>query len=80
MKNNLILQDILLNQIRRDKSIATVVLSTGQTIKGLIRGFDNFTLIMDIDEKTQIMIYKHNLVSVQPAEPVLTDAKMESKS
>lgn len=78
MKTNLILQDIVLNQIRRDKSIAIVVLSTGQTIKGVIRGFDNFTLILDVDEKTQIMVYKHNLVSVQPTEPVLTDARMES--
>lgn len=78
MKTNLILQDIVLNQIRRDKSMATVVLSTGQVIKGVVRGFDNFTLILDVDEKTQIMVYKHNLVSVQPIEPVLTDARMES--
>ncbi|NLK16925.1 MAG: RNA chaperone Hfq [Clostridiales bacterium] len=68
----LILQDIILNQARREKSKVTVKLVSGDIITGTIRGFDANTLIID-DEDRQIMLYKKNILYVQPSTPVLKD-------
>lgn len=68
----LILQDIILNQARREKSIVTVKLTNGDTIYGTIRGFDAETLIID-DKEDQLMIYKTNILFVKTETPVLRD-------
>ncbi|MCL1901776.1 MAG: RNA chaperone Hfq [Firmicutes bacterium] len=69
----LVLQDIVLNQARRDKIAVEVLLCNGDKIQGYIRGFDSFTIIIDKDEKTQMMVYKYNVVSITPKNPVLVD-------
>ena len=69
--SNLVLQDIILNQLRRDKTPAKVVVNTGIEITGIIKGFDSYTLILDLNDGGQIMIYKHNLISVYMDKPVL---------
>lgn len=68
----LILQDIILNQARREKSPVQVKLINGEILVGTIRGFDGETLILDIKED-QIMIYKTNIISLQTETPVLKD-------
>ena len=70
----LILQDIILNQARRDKISVEVLMCNGDKLKGLVRGFDNFTIIIDIDAKTQVMIYKYNILSITPKAPILVDS------
>jgi len=70
----LILQDIVLNQARRDKVAVEILLCNGNIIQGSIRGFDSFTIIIDKDAKTQIMVYKYNVVSITPKKPVLVDS------
>lgn len=52
------LQDVILNQARRDKVPVTLFLVNGFQLRGNVRGFDNFTVIVESDEKQQ-MIYKH---------------------
>ena len=54
------LQDLFLNQARKEKMPVTVFLMNGFQIKGYVRGFDNFTVILDSDGRQQ-MIYKHAL-------------------
>jgi host factor-I protein len=68
----LILQDIILNQARREKSPVQVKLINGEILVGTIRGFDGETLILDIKED-QIMIYKTNIIYLQTETPVLKD-------
>lgn len=64
------LQDIFLNQARKGKVAVTVHLVNGFQIKGFVKGFDNFTIILDSDSR-QIMIYKHAVSTITPAKPVL---------
>ncbi len=63
------LQDVFLNQARRDRLSVTVFLMNGFQLKGIVRSFDNFTLILDSDGKQQ-MIYKHAISTMIPPKPI----------
>ena len=63
------LQDLFLNQARKDRLAVTMFLMNGFQLRGVIRGFDGFTVILDSDGKQQ-MIYKHAISTVVPARPV----------
>ena len=41
------LQDSILNQVRKENIGVTIHLVNGFQIKGYVKGFDNFTVIMD---------------------------------
>ncbi|MDD2283155.1 MAG: RNA chaperone Hfq [Eubacteriales bacterium] len=69
MVKNLNLQDVFLNQIRRDGTPVTIFLLNGFQIKGFVRGFDNFTVVMDSDNKQQL-IYKHAISTIIPLRAV----------
>lgn len=69
MKTVLNLQDIFLNQVRKDKTQITVFLVSGYQIKGLVKGFDSYTIVLDTDGKQQ-MIYKHAISTIIPSSPV----------
>lgn len=60
------LQDLFLNQARREKLNVTLFLMNGFQLRGIIRGFDAFVVIVDSDGKQQ-MIYKHAISTVAPA-------------
>ncbi len=59
------LQDHFLNQLRKDGMPVTIFLLNGYQIKGTVRGFDNFTVVMDSDNKQQL-IYKHAISTIIP--------------
>lgn len=40
MNKNLNLQDVILNQIRKDKIASTFILMNGYQFKGVVKGFD----------------------------------------
>lgn len=66
-KSHANLQDMFLNQMRRDKVPCDVHLTNGSTVSGIIRGFDNFALLVRYSEGTgQEMIYKHSIASIAP--------------
>lgn len=69
MVKNLNLQDVFLNQIRKDGTPVTIFLLNGFQIKGFVRGFDNFTVVMDSDGKQQL-IYKHAISTIIPLRSV----------
>ena len=52
------LQDVFLNQARKEKTPVTIYLTNGFQFKGTVRGFDSFTVILDADGK-QNLVYKH---------------------
>lgn len=63
------LQDSFLNQVRKENVAVTVHLVNGFQIKGNVRGFDNFTVIIDSMGKQQ-MIYKHAISTLAPVRPL----------
>ena len=50
------LQDSFLNQVRKENVPVTIHLVNGFQIKGSVRGFDNFTVVLDVMGKQQ-MVY-----------------------
>lgn len=69
MKQITNLQDVFLNKARKEGVNITVFLINGYQIKGLVKGFDNYTIILDSDNKQQ-MIYKHAISTIIPAEEI----------
>ncbi len=69
MKTQINLQDVFLNQVRKEKTIITVFLLSGFQIKGLVTGFDSYTVVLDCEGK-QELIYKHAISTIIPARPV----------
>lgn len=63
------LQDIYLNQMRRDKTVVTMFLMNGFQMHGTVKGFDGFTVILDSDGKQQL-IYKHAISTIVPPRPI----------
>ena len=63
------LQDTFLNQARKENVVVTIHLVNGFQIKGNVRGFDNFIVILDSMGKQQ-MIYKHAISTITPARPL----------
>ncbi len=68
------LQDMFLNQARKEKLAVTMFLMNGFQLRGVIRGFDGFTVILDSDGKQQ-MIYKHAISTVVPVRPVVLEGE-----
>ena len=66
------LQDLILNQARRDRSMVTVFLMNGFQLHGVVRGFDSFTLVLDSEGKQQL-IYKHAISTIVPTRPISLD-------
>ena len=63
------LQDVFLNQVRKDRTSVTIYLTNGFQFKGAVKGFDNFTVILESDGK-QNLVYKHAISTIIPVRPV----------
>ena len=63
------LQDSFLNQARKENVGVIIHLVNGFQIKGNVRGFDNFTVILESMGKQQ-MIYKHAISTITPVRPL----------
>ena len=72
-KNSAELQDIILNSVRKNRIPVTMPLTNGVPLKGIIRGFDSFVVLLESDGKQQ-MIYKHAISTVTPSRPVQDSA------
>lgn len=70
------LQDLLLNQLRKDKIPVTVFLTNGFQIKGTVKGFDNFVVLLESEGK-QHMLYKHAISTVCPSKSVMLNMSAE---
>lgn len=64
------LQDTFLNQLRKNNIFVTVFLLNGFQLKGNVKSYDNFTvLLVDADGK-QHLIYKHAISTFVPIKQV----------
>ncbi|MBM08343.1 MAG: RNA chaperone Hfq [Magnetovibrio sp.] len=62
-------QDVFLNQIRKQKAPVTVFLVNGVKLQGIVTWFDNFSVLLRRDGHTQL-VYKHAISTIMPSEPV----------
>ncbi len=60
------LQDSFLNQLRKENIPVVLYLTSGVQLRGLVRGFDAFTVILEGQGKPPQLVYKHSIVSVAP--------------
>jgi host factor-I protein len=63
------LQDVFLNQVRKEKIPVTVYLTNGFQFKGIVKGFDTYSLILDSEGK-QELVFKHAVSTIMPVKPV----------
>ena len=66
---NMKLQDLFLNTVRKERTPLTVYLLSGYQLRGTVRGFDSFVVVLDCDGK-QNMVYKHAISTIIPAKNV----------
>ncbi|CCQ93089.1 Hfq RNA chaperone [[Clostridium] ultunense Esp] len=69
MKTTTNLQDVFLNKARKDNTVITIYLINGYQIKGTVKGFDNYTIILDSEGKQQL-IYKHAISTIIPVKSI----------
>ncbi len=69
MNKSINLQDGFLNQVRKENLPVTIYLVNGFQLKGIVRGFDNFTVVLEFEGKQQ-MVYKHAISTVMPIRPI----------
>lgn len=58
-------QDQFLAAARRERCAVTLFLMNGFQMKGVIRGFDSFVVLVESEGRTQ-MIFKHAISTVAP--------------
>jgi host factor-I protein len=63
------LQDVFLNNIRKNKTPVTVFLVNGVKLQGIVTWFDNFSVLLRRDSHSQL-VYKHAISTVMPAAPI----------
>jgi len=68
-KSNINLQDVFLNQVRKEHIGVTIYLTNGFQLKGMVKGFDNFTVVLEADGKQQL-VYKHAISTISPMKAV----------
>jgi host factor-I protein len=78
MKQAVNIQDQFLNQIRRESTYVTIFLLNGFQLKGTVKGFDNFTVLLESDGKQQL-IFKHAISTFSPHRPITLKVEEESK-
>jgi len=64
------LQDSFLNQICLDQIPVIVYLKSGVALRGVVKSFDVFTVIVEDEEKQQI-VYKHTISTISPIQKFL---------
>ena len=65
MTKSINLQDTFLNNIRKNNIFVTVFLLNGFQLKGQVKSYDNFTVLLETEGKQQL-IYKHAISTFAP--------------
>jgi host factor-I protein len=69
MKQTINIQDTFLNHLRKENIAVTIYLVNGFQLRGYIKAFDNFTIVIDSEGKQQL-VYKHAISTFTPQRPV----------
>jgi host factor-I protein len=63
------LQDAYLAEIKRSAVPVTVYLVNGFQLRGIVKGFDPFTIVLEYEHRTHL-IYKHAVSTISPQVPI----------
>ena len=74
MQKTMDLQKQFLDQARRERTGLTVFLMNGFQMRGVVTGYDDFTVVLDCEGK-QELVYKHAISTMIPIKP--TELVME---
>jgi host factor-I protein len=66
---NVSLQDRMYNALKEQRIKAKVFLTNGFQMDGIIKDFDNFTILLVKDGKEK-MIYKHAISTIEPSKNI----------
>lgn len=73
------MQDVFLNNCRKEKKPVTVYLVNGVKLQGIITGFDNFSVVLRRNQHSQL-VYKHSIATVVPSGSISLMPKEESEA
>ena len=59
------IQEVFLNNARKNRSPIIVYLISGFQMRGIVKSFDNFVVLLESDGK-ESMIYKHAISTISP--------------
>lgn len=78
-KTQVNLQDTFLNQVRKENIAVTIYLINSVQLRGHVRGFDTFTILLESPGRPTQLVYKSAVTSIVPMRPVhLRDAQAEA--
>ncbi|MDF2946067.1 MAG: hfq [Bacillales bacterium] len=63
------IQDQFLNIARKDNIFVTIFLVNGFQLRGLVKSFDNFTILLESEGK-QHLVYKHAISTFVPQKSI----------
>lgn len=72
-------QDNFLNLARKENVPVTIHLINGFQLKGFVKGFDNFTVVLESMGRQQL-IYKHAISTISPSKPLLKRKSEEEEA
>ena len=64
------LQDLFLNYVRKENIPVTIYLVNSVQLRGSVRGFDPFTILLETPGRPMQMVYKSAVTSIVPMRPV----------
>ena len=75
------IQDEILNAVRRDNVPVTIYLLSGFQLRGVVKAFDNYVIVVEVDmadkqdkpDKRTQMIYKHAVSTIVPTRQLKLD-------
>ncbi len=80
-KGQVNLQDTFLNQVRKENIAVTIYLIGGVQLRGQVRGFDTFTILLDSQGRPTQLVYKSAVTSIVPMRPVnMREAQAEARA
>ena len=65
------LQDAYLAEVKRQAVPVTIYLVNGFQLRGVVKGFDPFTIVLEYEKKSHL-IYKHAVSTISPQGPFAT--------
>ena len=62
-------QEVFLNNVRKNKAPVTVFLINGVKLQGIITWFDNYSVLLRRDAHSQL-VFKHAISTIMPGAPI----------
>jgi host factor-I protein len=72
------LQDAFLAECKRQETQVTVYLVNGFQLRGIVKGFDPFTVLLEYERKTHL-VYKHAISTISPGASVAVSARVDGE-